>query len=227
MSSLLEEAHPVEPPSFSSLNLDTSRAPPLPSYQLRRSVAGIETELLIQTFDDRILVIVTQNGKVGCLTQASIPPHTPLPPPTRPTPIPDPTTSSSNSNSNTTSSSSTVASTSRTLSILSILPIPPPSLTLTPLLGSPPSQTLHELYVSQIATLVFWALETSGLPRRNVVVGLSLVKFSTKTEEDDDQDGGFPLELEDDARGAGHGGERERFAGIMEMVSNWNGPETS
>ncbi|WWD19667.1 hypothetical protein CI109_104129 [Kwoniella shandongensis] len=190
MSSLLEESHPVEPPSISSLSLDT---PPIPSFQLRQPICGIETELLIQTFDDRILVIVTQNGKVGCLTQASLPPHTPLPPPPRPA----------------TSTPSSTADPSSTYQILSILPSPPPSLTLTPLLGSPPNQTLHELYVSQIATLIFWALETSGLSRRGVVVGLSLSKIK-RGEDDGDA-------LSD--------GERERFAGIMEMVSHWSGAE--
>lgn len=60
MSALLEEAHEVPLPRAEPQS-------PIPSFQLRREVAGIETELLIQTFDDRILVLVTQNGKVGPL----------------------------------------------------------------------------------------------------------------------------------------------------------------
>lgn len=61
------------------------------------------------------------------------------------------------------------------------LPIPPPSLQLVPLLGSAPSeriQTLHSLYASQIATLV-WTLEEASVleaDRRPVVVGIALAK---------------------------------------------------
>lgn len=61
------------------------------------------------------------------------------------------------------------------------LPVPPPSLQLTPLLGSAPSeriQTLHNLYASQIATLV-WTLEGASVleaDRRAVVVGIALAK---------------------------------------------------
>lgn len=62
--SLLEEAY--EPP------LPTPSGPPGPpiaTFQLQRDVAGVDTELVIQAFDDRILVIVTQNGKIGCLVR--------------------------------------------------------------------------------------------------------------------------------------------------------------
>lgn len=58
---------------------------------------------------------------------------------------------------------------------------------------------MHDLYVSQIATLVWWALQLGGAARRNVVVGLAL-KFEAVSEE------------------------RERFAGIMQMVAGWPGP---
>ncbi|WVQ90996.1 hypothetical protein IAS59_004783 [Cryptococcus gattii] len=81
MSSLLEESYSAPPVSITG---SQSSPPPIQSYQLRQSVCEVETELLIQTFDDRILVIVTQNGKVGCLTQASLPQQIPLPPPTIP-----------------------------------------------------------------------------------------------------------------------------------------------
>lgn len=68
MSSLLEESYSAPPVSITG---SQSPPPPIQSYQLRQSVCEVETELLIQTFDDRILVIVTQNGKVGCLVSLS------------------------------------------------------------------------------------------------------------------------------------------------------------
>lgn len=68
MSSLLEESYSAPPVSITGSQSSPS---PIQSYQLRQSVCEVETELLIQTFDDRILVIVTQNGKVGCLVSLS------------------------------------------------------------------------------------------------------------------------------------------------------------
>ncbi|WWC94917.1 hypothetical protein V866_001769 [Kwoniella sp. B9012] len=189
MSSLLEEAHEVLPSTTSSSSI---APPPIPSFQLRQSICGVDTELLIQTFDDRVLVIVTQNGKVGCLTQASLPPHIPLPPPPKP-------------------SSKSINGHSSPLDILEILPTPSPSLTLTPLLGSPPNATLYELYITQIATLIFWALEISGQGRRNVVVGLSLKTRQRASEGDDEGE-----VLDED--------ERLRYAGVMDLVSQWSGP---
>ena len=38
-----------------------------PIYQSERSVEGLSTRFLIQSFSDRIVVLVTQLGKVGCL----------------------------------------------------------------------------------------------------------------------------------------------------------------
>lgn len=61
MSALLEDAHEVPSPRAAEPQN------PVNSFQLRRNVTGVATELLIQTFDDRILVLVTQNGKVGPL----------------------------------------------------------------------------------------------------------------------------------------------------------------
>ncbi|KAL0245634.1 hypothetical protein I308_104768 [Cryptococcus tetragattii IND107] len=190
MSSLLEESYSAPPVSITG---SQSPPPPIQSYQLRQSVCEVETELLIQTFDDRILVIVTQNGKVGCLTQAFLPQQIPLPPPTI-------ALQSNGHPSN--------------LHILSILPPPPPQASLTPLLGSPPQQTLHELYVSQIATLVWWALQTSGHARRHVVVGLALKQNGNGARNEDSSEEEALVESE-----------RERYAGIMDMVSQWPGPE--
>ncbi|OBZ75807.1 hypothetical protein A0H81_04307 [Grifola frondosa] len=126
----------------------------LPSSQVAREIDGTATEVLIQAFADRILVLVTQLGKVGNLIQATIPETIPLLPP----PPPDPSQPN-----------------------VFPLPVPPPSIQLTPLLGNAPSQrlhTLHSLYTSQIATLV-WTAEAEGpvdTDRRAVVVGIALVQ---------------------------------------------------
>lgn len=39
----------------------------IPPRQLSRELDGIQTDILVQTFADRILVLVTQLGKVGNL----------------------------------------------------------------------------------------------------------------------------------------------------------------
>ncbi|WWC64544.1 uncharacterized protein I303_107154 [Kwoniella dejecticola CBS 10117] len=193
MSSLLEESHeiPTQPESSSK------DIPPIDSFQLRQRICGVETELLIQTFDDRILVIITQNGKVGCLTQASLPPQIPLPPPPRPT--------QTNGHSN-------------ALHILEILPVPPPALQLTPLVGTPTNPTLYDLHTNQISTLVFYALEMSSCSRRNVVVGLSLKRTPNTHDSNPNEGNGDEEDILNDE-------ERERFAGIMDLVSQWNGPQ--
>jgi len=64
--SLLEES--FEPP-LPATAPSGPPPPPVSTYKLRRAVGGVETELVVQTFDDRVLVIVTQNGKVGCLVR--------------------------------------------------------------------------------------------------------------------------------------------------------------
>lgn len=65
MSALLEEVHETQLPR------EADPQSPINSFQLRRNVAGVDTELLIQSFDDRILVLITQNGKVGPLVSVA------------------------------------------------------------------------------------------------------------------------------------------------------------
>lgn len=84
-----------------------------------------------------------------------------------------------------------------------ILPEPSPAIQLTSLLGSSPSahlQTLHSLYASQIATIVWTEEALIGLEslRRSVVIGLALYQ----SQEGDE----------------GLQGEREVFEGVMSMV---------
>ena len=72
MASLME---PPSPPSSSrplTPPVPTQEAQsPIKTFQLRRMIPGGRTDVLIQTFDDRILVIVTQNEKVGILVSPS------------------------------------------------------------------------------------------------------------------------------------------------------------
>jgi len=65
--SLLEEFYePPLPPA------PTEPQSPIQTYQLRKELGGIATEIAIQTFDDRILVLVSQSGKIGCLVSIRI-----------------------------------------------------------------------------------------------------------------------------------------------------------
>lgn len=209
--------------SSSRMTTTPDPPPPILSFSLRQAISGIDTSLLIQSFDDRILVIVTQNGKAGCLVrrrpplissqlvhipdpfrhqiQASLPSIVSLPPP------PPPATNAE----------------SRTMN----LPPPPDSLLLTPVLGTPPDQTLYHVYASQIATLVWWALQEVGAARRAVVLGLALDRGTSPGRlsgvangvgrTDDGKDG-------EDGGGVLGDGERERFEAVMGMVAAWPGP---
>ncbi|KAI0065402.1 hypothetical protein BV25DRAFT_1798433 [Artomyces pyxidatus] len=124
------------------------------SAQTERVLNSVRTEVLIQGFADRFLVLVTQVGKVGNLIQATIPATVQLP--SAPVDTHEPNQRP--------------------------LPPPPPSIELTPLLGhapSPDAQPLYSLYAAQIATLVWTAETERGLiapSRPSVIVGLALRK---------------------------------------------------
>jgi hypothetical protein len=90
------------------------------------------------------------------------------------------------------------ATTSQPLTSPLGLPAPDPAMVVTPLLGSPSS--LYELYASQIAAIVF----ASGYKGRGVIVGLALNKRTGGAQAGSTED--------DEA-------ERDRFVGVMEMVS--------
>jgi proteasome assembly chaperone 3 len=125
---------------------------------LIHEVDGHPVEIVVQEYADGILVLVTQVGKIGSFIQASIPKTTPFPDPSRLDPSDSPP-----------------------------LPPPPPGIRLTPLFGSAPSEdirTLHSLYASQIATIV-WSAEAAGhlAPlRRKVLVGIALKKVADAGE---------------------------------------------
>ncbi|CAE6414086.1 unnamed protein product [Rhizoctonia solani] len=62
------------------------------SIQRARVVNGVPTNLVVHSFGDRILISITQVGKIGCLIQASIPSSVPLLPPPPPPALPPPPT---------------------------------------------------------------------------------------------------------------------------------------
>ncbi|KZP00062.1 hypothetical protein CALVIDRAFT_595486 [Calocera viscosa TUFC12733] len=66
-------------------------APLIPTKSVARELDGVHTELNIQTYADRVLVLVTQLNKVGCLIQATLPLAVPLLPPL-PGQLPQPST---------------------------------------------------------------------------------------------------------------------------------------
>jgi proteasome assembly chaperone 3 len=43
---------------------------PVPTKQFAAEVQGVHTEFVLQGFDNRVLVVVTQLGKVGTVLQA-------------------------------------------------------------------------------------------------------------------------------------------------------------
>ncbi|KIY48265.1 hypothetical protein FISHEDRAFT_43754 [Fistulina hepatica ATCC 64428] len=144
------------------------------SKHSRGVVHGIETDVLVQRFADRVLVLVTQLGKVGSLVNSS------------------PTTYATPSDE---------AQQQR-------LPAPSPAIQLTPLLGSAPTahvQTLHSLYVAQIATLV-WTTDPPFVARRSVIVGLALKGDSAHAGAA----GSDGAELSE--------AERATFSGVMALV---------
>ncbi|TFY72666.1 hypothetical protein EVG20_g346 [Dentipellis fragilis] len=131
----------------------------LQTAHIERNINSIRTEVLLQVFADRILVLVTQLGKVGNLIQATLPSTVHLPP----QPIDKPSEGNP-------------------------LLAPHPSIEVTSLLGSAPSaheQQLHSLYASQIATLVWTAQQPELLNdmRRSVIVGVALKRQDPGVED--------------------------------------------
>ncbi|KAG2041588.1 hypothetical protein BDR03DRAFT_913113 [Suillus americanus] len=107
---------------------------------------GVLTEIMVQGFADRTLVLVTQMGKVGNLIQASIPSTTPL---------------LSDEESNSTG--------------LPAPPVAIQLTPLLGGASSEHLQTLHSLYAAQIATII-WVEEAKkmAVDRKSVVVGIAL-----------------------------------------------------
>ncbi|KAH9966764.1 hypothetical protein BC827DRAFT_1354227 [Russula dissimulans] len=124
-----------------------------PVVLAERDIESVHTQVIIQTFSDRVLVIVTQLQKVGMLIHASLPSTSAL----IETALDD------------------VASDAAS----STLPPAHPSTDLTYIFGNAPSpdhQTLYSSYAAQIATLV-WASERHGQAGSShipVIIGIAL-----------------------------------------------------
>ncbi|BGP31193.1 hypothetical protein JCM10296v2_002957 [Rhodotorula toruloides] len=166
--------------------------PVIPTAQRARSINGQQTDVLVQLFADRVVVVVTQMGRIGCMIQVSPPPSSlstlpPMPPPTHlpSAPLQNP---------------------------LAALPRPDPSSILTPLFGVPPSphlSYLHDLYASQVAAIVFRKVGGGDVlsgGMKPVVLGIGL-KQRIGGADGEDEDG---VELTQ--------AERETFKQVMEMV---------
>ncbi|KAG0147241.1 hypothetical protein CROQUDRAFT_656350 [Cronartium quercuum f. sp. fusiforme G11] len=172
-----------------SANSSTSVSSPILVKQSSRLIDGIRTDVLVQSFADRILILVTQLGKVGTLTQISMP-MTSIDEPYELSPA--------------------VPSLN-----LPSLPVPHTSLQISPLLSTPPSDSkiIYEVYLNQIGMLVLTGFgprpnpplppsQAFGRGSRQLVVGLALdfaSKASKAGEGDSDK-------------------ERIKFGSIMEMV---------
>ncbi|KAF8334341.1 uncharacterized protein EI90DRAFT_3051886 [Cantharellus anzutake] len=141
-----------------------------PISKLEVEVEDVQTEILMQSFSDRVFILVTQLGKVGCLIQAAIPQSVQLSHP------PASTSTSTGSDGHEPENEQHNL----------LIPTPPPSIALTPLFGQPPSPKLHTYYsllASQLSTLVWFSEEAGGSVshRRPVIVGIAL-----KRREGDD-----------------------------------------
>ncbi|KAE8260317.1 hypothetical protein A4X13_0g417 [Tilletia indica] len=203
----------------------------VPTRQEVRSVAGVTTEVLIQAFTDRILVLVTQLGRVGCLIQATTatPAHyvpSSILASRRPLEEDDHDYNSDDPCGDVPVSAYLEPPTTKSGAVL---PNPLPNTALLSLFGAPPAgqETLFSLYVSQIAAIVH-ARAGGSMPSdtrsppgasreepdpRPVVVGLALQRLRTASKEGEEQgfDGLDEADVLDE-------GERERFLEIMEMV---------
>ncbi|EGG11784.1 uncharacterized protein MELLADRAFT_115190 [Melampsora larici-populina 98AG31] len=168
-----------------------SSASPILVKQVARNINGIHTEVLTQSFADRILILVTQLGKVGTLTQITM----------SMTSIDQPYD---------------LAPEVPSLNIPS-LPIPNTSLQLTPLLSTPPSEsrTIYDVFLNQIGMLVLTGFgprpnldpsQIFGIGRRPLIVGLALKPDNSLSSTSSDDCQGL-VDLD-----------RIRFGSVMEMI---------
>jgi hypothetical protein len=58
------------PAKIQPLPLSSSHLP-IPTFTLTRILAGVQTDLLIQSYEDRVFVMITQLGRMGFLVSLS------------------------------------------------------------------------------------------------------------------------------------------------------------
>ncbi|GAA5841345.1 hypothetical protein JCM9279_000621 [Rhodotorula babjevae] len=191
-------SNPDHPPPLDHLASAPPPPPPqppqaIPTAQRARKVNGNHTDVVLQVFQDRVLVIVTQLGRIGAMIQVTAPPSalTALQPPPPP---PQPPSSSSNPRR-------------------APRPAPHPSTLLTPLFGAAPSPhiaSLHDLYALHVGAAVFTRLGAAGEgAQRPVVLGIGLkrAKRDGAAAGDDDDDAGVSE------------AEKETFEQVLDMVA--------
>ena len=149
----------------------------LQTSQVQKEINSVNTEILVQRFADRILVLVTQLGKVGSLVCVLSRPiilrvDSPVYQKVQVTLPSNASLASDEPQDN--------EMLTATTSPYRPLPPPPVSIELTPLFGSAPTvdeKPLYDLYASQIATVV-WIVEGGseaiGSILQPVIVGLAL-----------------------------------------------------
>ncbi|KAF8274922.1 hypothetical protein EI94DRAFT_1560545 [Lactarius quietus] len=134
-----------------------------------RDIESVQTQVIVQTFSDRVLVIITQLSKVGTLIQASVPPTIAL-------------TQASTSNAD------PLPPVHPSIDLTYLFGHAPSS----------DHQTLYASYAAQVATLV-WTSERYaqvGSSRTPVVVGVAL-KAPRTSERVSDADRGTFLQIMD------------------------------
>lgn len=131
-----------------------------PVVVAERDIESVQTQVIVQTFSDRVLVIITQLSKVGTLIQASVPPTIAL------TPAPA-------------SDAGSLPPVHPSIDLTYLFGHAP----------SPEHQTLYSSYAAQVATLV-WTSERYaqiGSSHTPVVVGVAL-KVPHSSERVSDRD---------------------------------------
>lgn len=185
----------------------SSFTPVLPTRTLTKTINGISTTVVAQSFADRIFITITQLNKFGVLYQAI-------------------TCSNLSSSSYSNDLDLDVESNSPSASN-SALPPPLPTTSVTKLVGTEPSPNhtaLYQLYVAQIASIIKHQQANPSADQRPLIVSLALESnpsaASNLALNSDVADGG-ESEDEDDAETAlmTSQQERERLVGVMELVS--------
>ncbi|OAV85990.1 hypothetical protein PTTG_12509 [Puccinia triticina 1-1 BBBD Race 1] len=142
----------------------------IPFRQCARIIDSVHTEVMVQGYSDRTLVLVTQTGKIGSLTQVTVPLAS--------------------------FEQGYELASGLDDGLVPALPVPFTSLQLVPLLSSTPPdlKPLYDVYLNQIAMLALTGFSpdnSSHLRSCNpdrmlkpVIIGLALTRLPKTTEQD-------------------------------------------